>query len=62
MTRDEARKALACQPGHIGAQVRALVKQGRGLEAQRILTRSMGDGRRATETVAALVRAMVTGQ
>ena len=62
MTGREARAVLARLPGHTSATVRALMRQGKALEAQRIVARQTRDGALAEEIIGALVRAAVTGQ
>lgn len=53
---------LARMPVTVRTEIQQAINDGRPLEVQRILTRVTGNGRLASEAVAALVRYWTTGR
>lgn len=62
MTVDELSAMLARLPVAVRTEIQQAIDDARPLEVQRILTRVTGDGRLASEAVAALVRYWTTGR
>lgn len=61
-TASELKIILARIPPSVLAELNAAMSRGRTLEAQRIVARYTGDGVRASEVVASLIRREVTGR